>query len=161
MGNPRFAVRARNDTRRGEKNSDEWGEWGISMSNKPGAVKFWAKVRWCLEQGGTAQKSIAKQIGVTESTISKWMSDSLECAKAPDVIQARVIADFIGVSLDWLTDDESPVDRPLLKEQQGPSLSDDERFILQAARTLGMQDAMARLLMMTGPPSPSIPAKPE
>jgi transcriptional regulator with XRE-family HTH domain len=59
---------------------------------------FPSKLKKARENTGMNQREVAKAIGVVHTTISKYENGLLE----PDMEKLGLLADFYGVSVDWL-----------------------------------------------------------
>lgn len=59
---------------------------------------FAQKLKFARERTGFTQREVAKEIGLPQSTIAKYETAKLE----PSVETLGKLADFYGVSLDWL-----------------------------------------------------------
>jgi len=59
---------------------------------------FPSKLKKARENTGLNQREVAKAIGVVHTTISKYENGLLE----PDMEKLGLLADFYGVSVDWL-----------------------------------------------------------
>jgi DNA-binding XRE family transcriptional regulator len=59
--------------------------------------KFSSRIRDCRVGNGLTQQQTAVALGVSIGTVARW-----EAGRAPDTDCAIKIADYFGVSLDWL-----------------------------------------------------------
>jgi transcriptional regulator with XRE-family HTH domain len=91
----------------------------------------------CVLQG-LDQSALAEQVGLSRSSISRILSGAQE----PKLGLAFLLARALGVSLDYLADDDVPIDAPA----QAVPLTVDELTILKLVRRLGTDVAMDRLL---------------
>ena len=68
--------------------------------------KFDRRLRTLLIYSGEKRENLACAAGVTMPVVNRWLSG----ASLPDVYQFRDIANFFGVSYEWLLDgeDDSP-----------------------------------------------------
>lgn len=100
------------------------------------------KVELLLKITGSNKTQLAKAIGVQPGRISELK----DCKWNPSAIQALRMARALGVSLDFLVDDE---------QEEIPSLSilDQNQWIAETIRTLGFERAKARLLRTDDEPS--------
>ena len=64
--------------------------------------EFGQEIRRLREEMGITQQEIAEQFYVTAATVSRWESG----ARYPDLPTAKKLAEFYGVSLDSILDDE-------------------------------------------------------
>ena len=108
-----------------------------------------ARIRELRERREIAQKALAIDLGVSQATVSNWESGH----KVPSARSTRRLADYFGVSMDYLMgyDDTEPVQtseeqkktRPPKKED-GPE-NERVRAIIQIAEQLD-PDRQAMLL---------------
>lgn len=87
---------------------------------------------------GLDQSELAGQVGLSKSSMSRILSG----AQQPKLRLAYDLAKALGVTLDYLVDDEpevSPSDQLLM-------VTDDELTILKMVRVIGTKVAMNRLL---------------
>lgn len=66
-------------------------------------MRFDRKLRHLMVERDIGQEALAKAAGVSQSSISRWLSGS----HLPQIDAASRIAREMGVSLDWLADDEA------------------------------------------------------
>jgi len=70
--------------------------------NKEGDIvyreSFPSKIRKARLDTGFTQKEVEKETGIKQSTITKYENGRLE----PDLEKLGILADFYGVSIDWL-----------------------------------------------------------
>mgnify|MGYP001140664334 CR=1 FL=1 len=59
---------------------------------------FPSKIRKARLDTGFTQKEVEKETGIKQSTITKYENGRLE----PDLEKLGILADFYGVSVDWL-----------------------------------------------------------
>ena len=78
------------------------------------------RIKELRESKGVQQKEMAIDLGVTQPTISNWELG----IKVPSAKNTRMLADYFGVSVDYL----------LGGDVQGQSLTDDEAFLLGTYR---------------------------
>ncbi|CEF48286.1 unnamed protein product [uncultured bacterium] len=109
--------------------------------------RFVVKVLALIPRG--RQGEYERRLGLPATTISKWKS--VDQVKVPRLDYAWLLADLLGVPLDYLADDRQ--DRP-----PGPALTEEERDVLKAARRLGYDEAMNRLLGKSAPAPAPAPA---
>lgn len=57
------------------------------------------RIRKAVEFSGHSVQAVADYLGVNRNTLSAWMHDR----NRPRLADLRVIAEFTGVDLDWLT----------------------------------------------------------
>ncbi|MDR3639275.1 MAG: helix-turn-helix transcriptional regulator [Isosphaeraceae bacterium] len=91
-------------------------------------MEFPAKLKLLIERNRYSQATVAKSFGISANLISLWVRGK----SVPDLYQARRIADFFGVTVDFLSDnaaDEPPVDA---------DRASDERLILDLYHALGI-----------------------
>ena len=62
------------------------------------AAQFGARIRALRAVKGISQRDMAREIPVSEETISGWERGR----NLPTIDTAAIVADFFGVSLDWL-----------------------------------------------------------
>lgn len=59
---------------------------------------FPSKIKKAREDTGFTQREVAKEVNLPQSTIAKYETGKLE----PNLETLGILADFYGVSLDWL-----------------------------------------------------------
>lgn len=59
---------------------------------------FASKLKKAREQSGFTQREVARETGIPQSTIAKYETQALE----PSIETLGILADFYGVSVDWL-----------------------------------------------------------
>ena len=59
---------------------------------------FASKMKKARENTGFTQLEVEKETGIARSTIAKYETEKLE----PDIEKLGILADFYGVSVDWL-----------------------------------------------------------
>lgn len=59
---------------------------------------FPSRIKKCRETTGFSQRQIAEETKIPPSTIAKYETGKLE----PDLEKLGILADFYGVSVDWL-----------------------------------------------------------
>lgn len=59
---------------------------------------FPSKIRKARNNTGFTQKEVEKETGIKQSTLTKYENGKLE----PDPEKLGILADFYGVSVDWL-----------------------------------------------------------
>lgn len=96
---------------------------------------------------GLDQSTLASQVGLTKSSISRILNGAQE----PKLSVAYELARALGVTLDYLVDD-SPELGPT--DQMVP-VSDEELTILRIVRHLGPSESIDRLLAIVAAPQPA------
>ncbi len=84
------------------------------------------------------QSELAVRVGLTKSSMSRILNGS----QVPKLDKARDLAQALGVSLDYLADDELEV-RPA---GQWVVVTDDEITLLKLIRRLGVEASLDRLI---------------
>src|SRR5436309_14206232 len=98
-------------------------------------MTFAEKVRGLLKSRRLSQSDLVEAQGTSQPQVSRW----LEADTPPRADYLLKMARTLGVPADYLIDDDQ--DEP----PQPPALSDDERFVLQLYRDLGLtRDEAAR-----------------
>lgn len=59
---------------------------------------FASKLKKAREKTGFTQREVSKETGIPQSTIAKYETQALE----PSIETLGILADFYGVSIDWL-----------------------------------------------------------
>jgi transcriptional regulator with XRE-family HTH domain len=108
-------------------------------------MRFADKVRGLLKAQRLSQSELAAMLGTSQPQVSRW----LEGDTPPRWDYLLKMARALGVSADYLID-------PALEEApRPPELSEDERFVLQLYRDLGLtREDAARALAGTVRPVP-------
>lgn len=91
---------------------------------------------------GLAAKDVNAAIGFPEHRYYKWRDGTGE----PTGSQALLFAKFFGVPVEWLVDDEQPVDHV-----PPQPWTEDEMILLHAIRSIGAKEAMRRLVVAAPP----------
>lgn len=99
-----------------------------------GVMRFSEKLEIWIGKRGLTQGTLAKQVGLSPSAIS----DMTAAKRRPYMDQGLKLAKALGLSLDFLADDD--LDYPA---EAGSDMTDDERFVLQLIRDLGLGRAEA------------------
>jgi transcriptional regulator with XRE-family HTH domain len=108
--------------------------------------KFIEKIKLIRDERGIKQETMAHYAGVTPGAMSKWLAGQGH----PNPYQFRKLAEFLRVSMDYLTDDkQAGIPGPATNTV---TVSDEELRILDYARDLGLDVARRRLLMLEEPP---------
>lgn len=82
-------------------------------------MRFDRKLRHLMVERDIGQEALAKAAGVSQSSISRWLSGS----HLPQIDAASRIAREMGVSLDWLADDDAewPPPAPIYNSDPRPA----------------------------------------
>lgn len=103
--------------------------------------KVMVKIRQCLDKQKMKQADLAGAIGVAPSRISQWSQGT----GLPNCYQIRKIAQVLGVTMDYLTDDttEDPSVIPSMNK-----ISESEAELVNTVRRMcgGAEEAMRRIL---------------
>ena len=75
------------------------------MSEKDEKIIFARNLRQALESTGTSQQKLAEVVGVSEASVSFWLSAD----RYPSPGKVQKIADFLGIRKTQLIDDAPPV----------------------------------------------------
>lgn len=95
---------------------------------------------------GLDQSALAERLGIPKSSMSRIFSGVQE----PKLLLAFRLARELGVTLDYLADDDHDAD----PAGHWTVLTDDEMTILKLVRRLGHDVAIDRLLAVDRPPAP-------
>lgn len=122
-------------------------------------MRFEEKLRKQMILRGFNQQKLARLSGVSDSEVSRILGGKSQ----PGLENALRLARAVGVSLDYLTDDDLEADAP---PRAGQSSWDEELLdlarelgernaaqVLLAAQTLGMEVALRRLYGLEGKPA--------
>ena len=71
------------------------------------AEGFQTKIQKARHDTGFTQREVSKETGIAQSTIAKYETGRLQ----PDLENLGLLADFYGVSLDWLLGTRGGPDR--------------------------------------------------
>lgn len=105
-------------------------------------MEFKRKLKRLCAERDVSQRRLAellaeRGVDVSKSKVSTWFSGTFR----PDIIEARVLADLFGVSVEYLA-------RPEFTEPQQATVSEDERRIVGVLRSLppmSPEEAIRRL----------------
>jgi transcriptional regulator with XRE-family HTH domain len=86
------------------------------------------RIKLARQKNGLTQKALAKKLGVTSGAVGQW-----EIGGAPATERLVMVADCLGVSLDWLLG-RLPADKP---SAVGADMDEDLQ-LLEEARRLGV-----------------------
>lgn len=102
-------------------------------------MEFSAKLKKLMRDHRYSQEMLARQLDVSQNLVSLWSRGK----STPDLKQASALARALGVSLDYLADDDLD-DQPLPS-----SLTEDEKMVLRIFHTSGLtaEEAVERLLI--------------
>lgn len=93
-----------------------------------GMPNTWAKIKRRLDELRIPQKELAAHLGVSEVRYSRWVGGT----GLPEFWQLVRIADFTGLDLRYLLDDE-------VNEPRSNELTTAERIVLDDAREMGLE----------------------
>ena len=92
---------------------------------------FPSKIKHARTNTGFTQREVAKETGIKQSTIAKYETGALQ----PDIEKLGILADFYGVSVDWLIgtagwrDKEPPKYEPIAKQnRKNPTIDEITRI---------------------------------
>lgn len=108
------------------------------------------KVRNLMRSRGLTQKALAEAIGTDQTQVSRWLSSP---KKGPSPFYLLRIARALGTTADYLIDDARTEPEAL------PTLTEDERRILDDARIIGIPEARRRLLLAREGRPPGTPIR--
>ena len=75
-------------------------------------MTFGEKLREARKAAGLSQEQFAEKMSVSRSAVAKWESDK----GLPDVNNLKVMAQLLGVTIDYLLDDEEKLNLSETKE---------------------------------------------
>ena len=75
-------------------------------------MTFGEKLREARKTAGMTQEQLAATLSVSRQAITKWESDK----GIPDIENLKLLASVLGVSIDYLLDDGSPIDLSVTKK---------------------------------------------
>ena len=75
-------------------------------------MTFGEKLREARKAAGLSQEQFAEKMSVSRSAVAKWESDK----GLPDVNNLKVMAQLLGVTIDYLLDDEEKLNLSEIKE---------------------------------------------
>lgn len=100
---------------------------------------FAARLKELRTTAGFTQAQLAKQLGVTQSTIGNWESG----CRVPRTEMARKVAAFFGVSTDYLLGESAPASF----SADGETLPDIYFRLAQGAKALDLNQHDVELLL--------------
>ena len=103
------------------------------------------KIEMMVERSGMLVGEFTSAAGLAVNRYSKWRDGKGE----PRVSQLVRIARVLNVPIDWLADDDQPIDAV-----PEPKWTREELLVLEAIRTIGTHEALRRLLNAP-PPAPA------
>lgn len=108
-----------------------------------GNMELPEKLRRLMKLRGLSQAKLASVVGRHQTTISAWCRGE----NIPTLADGRMLADALGVPLDYLADDGADEPKP-------PEFSAEERQLIRDARVIGIAEARRRILLAP-PPNPN------
>ena len=87
---------------------------------------FAQKIKELREQKGISQAELARDLDITQSTVGNWESD----VRKPPASKLIKIADYFGVSTDYLLNDEKIAPEILMLTRNLTSLPEEDREFL-------------------------------
>jgi transcriptional regulator with XRE-family HTH domain len=113
------------------------------------AMDLPAKIAQLMSRRRVSQVELASAAGMQQNSVSRVLNGKQRLY----LDQAKRIASYLDVSVEYLADDTLDVPPP----PTGPDgLTDDERHVLTIARHLGVREAIDRLLLhRVEPPTPA------
>lgn len=117
------------------------------------SMRLAEKLPMLMNQRGLKAADLARLTGIPSQRFTEWKDATPDRPRAPTLAQALRVARALGVSLDYLADDEQ--DQP-----PTPAVTDEERVILDMVHTLGVAEAKRRLLQALPPPPAGIDIQP-
>jgi transcriptional regulator with XRE-family HTH domain len=100
-------------------------------------MKFHEKLGRLIQDKGWTRKHLLDSVGASQSTVDRWFrGDTL-----PDISQGAAIARALGVSLDYLADDDATEPSTL-----PPNTSTEMIAIAAIVQALGPEKALRRLI---------------
>ena len=79
-------------------------------------MTFGEKLKEARKEAGLSQEQLAERITVSRSAIAKWETDK----GMPDVNNLKIISQLLGVSVDYLLDDDEKISFNEIKEAIDP-----------------------------------------
>ena len=70
------------------------------------------KLKEARKRGGLSQEQLAEKLSVSRQAVSKWDSDK----GIPDIGNLKAIATLLNISIDYLLDNDSNIDKLVIKE---------------------------------------------
>src|SRR5512135_1331206 len=104
----------------------------IALPN--GNMELPEKLKSLMRRRGLSQTRLARLIGRHQTTVGAWCR-GVNC---PTLEDGRLLADALGVPLDYLADDEADEPKP-------PEFTADERQLIRDARVIGIAEARRRI----------------
>lgn len=95
------------------------------------------KIKHVREIRGKSQGWLGTRVGVHQTQVGKWERSR----NTPDIHQAKMIADALQVSLDYLVNDA-------LDDPPAPEITPEEQFLLDAVRQSGLSPSQVVALVM-------------
>lgn len=117
------------------------------------------KIRDRMEERGIKQNALASHLKTQDNRITKWLKDGVG---VPDAYQAKAIADYLELPLDYLVDDSMTAPPAIARTRL---LTEAESRVLDLAREVSDDDPEPELLktarrLLTGRPAPIAPDQP-
>ncbi len=102
-------------------------------------MRFSKKLTGLMTDHNLSLRDVAARVGVSATTVARWLRDEGE---GPRLDQAWRLARSADVPLEFLADDA--------QAEPATGLSDREGVLLGLARTLGVETAIERILLVPG-----------
>lgn len=111
------------------------------------------RIRWLIEERGMTQAEVAAKVGITQASVSNWVTDSSRKPSSPSLVK---LADALGANPTWILEGTgNPFD-------VGAIWSAQERELLAAFRALdaaGRAEVLKSAKKLNGRPSSSARAR--
>lgn len=91
------------------------------------------RLKSLIDSRDESQRKIAKAIGVSPSTLKRWLDNH----NPPKLEELILLADYFEITLDELVG----------RKELPSSLSDEEQLLLVSARRIGVETALDRVLL--------------
>jgi len=103
-----------------------------------------SRIRELREQHGLQQKNLAIDLGVSQPTVSDWENGR----KVPSAKSTAKLADYFGVSVDYLLGRDVPDDKKITPDE--PELTEGEKEWIELFRQLSDDQRQMIRGMMRG-----------
>ena len=104
---------------------------------------FWNVLIELCNEKGISPNFVAKELGITSGTVTSWKKGSV-----PRDTTLRKVADYFGVSTDYLLGTEHDFLQTFAKEKDPPKISESEEQLLALFREVPEADQEMVLMMI-------------
>jgi transcriptional regulator with XRE-family HTH domain len=91
------------------------------------------KLFYLRKKNGLSQEALAEKLGVSRQAVSKWENGDAD----PEISKLKLLADYYGVTTDWLLSDQGIEEKNPKSEVSSPVISTAPSWLDSLPSTLG------------------------